>query len=129
MAEVHVVTGAFGFSGKYIAERLLKAGHTVRTLTNSPDRENPFEGRVKAYSYNFNNPGKLAESLRGATVLYNNYWVRFNYRKLLGQVQLPELHVRRGCGEQSEAVPGSTGRGRQAHRSREHHQSLVRLPF
>ncbi|MGB8643723.1 MAG: NAD-dependent epimerase/dehydratase family protein, partial [Anaerolineae bacterium] len=32
--ELHVVTGAFGYSGKYIAARLLQAGHRVRTLTN-----------------------------------------------------------------------------------------------
>src|SRR3990172_6721600 len=78
--EVHIVTGAFGFSGKYIARRLLEAGHEVRTLTNSPDRENPFEGQVKAYPYNFDDPEKLVQSLKGASVLYNNYWVRFNYR-------------------------------------------------
>jgi nucleoside-diphosphate-sugar epimerase len=34
--ELHVVTGAFGYSGKYIAARLLDAGHRVRTLTDSP---------------------------------------------------------------------------------------------
>lgn len=78
--EIQVVTGAYGFSGKYIAKRLLDMGHEVRTLTNSPDRENPFEGRVKAYPYNFDAPDKLMESLRDATVLYNNYWVRFNHR-------------------------------------------------
>ncbi len=78
--EIHVVTGAFGFSGKYIAKRLLAGGYEVRTLTNSPHRENPFGGRIKAYPYNFNNSEKLTESLRGASVLYNNYWVRFNYR-------------------------------------------------
>ncbi len=79
MSEVQVVTGAFGYSGKYVAKRLLDAGHTVRTLTNSPDRVNPFHGRITAYPYNFNDPRKLVESLHGATVLYNNYWVRFNY--------------------------------------------------
>ncbi len=77
---VHVVTGAFGFSGKYIAKRLLDAGVEVRTLTNSPNRNNPFEGRVKAYPFNFDNPEKLTDSLRGTAVLYNNYWVRFNYQ-------------------------------------------------
>jgi NADH dehydrogenase len=77
---IHVVTGAYGFSGKYITERLLAAGHTVRTLTNSFNRENPFQGRVTAYPYNFNDPEKLIESLSGASVLYNNYWVRFNHR-------------------------------------------------
>ena len=77
--EIYVVTGAFGFSGKYIARRLLDAGYEVRTLTNSPDRANPFEGKVKAYPFNFDNPEKLIESLSGASVLYNNYWVRFNH--------------------------------------------------
>lgn len=28
----------------------------------------------------FGDAGKLAESLRGARVLYNTYWVRFNHR-------------------------------------------------
>jgi uncharacterized protein YbjT (DUF2867 family) len=78
--DIHVVTGAFGFSGKYIAERLLAAGQSVRTLTNSPNRENPFHGRIAAYPYDFDYPEKLIASLRGASVLYNNYWVRFNHR-------------------------------------------------
>ncbi len=78
--DTHVVTGAFGFSGKYIAERLLAAGQRVRTLTNSGGRENPFEGRVPASPYRFDDREKLIESLWGASVLYNNYWVRFNHR-------------------------------------------------
>lgn len=76
--EIQMVTGAFGFSGKYIAQRLLGAGYEVRTLTNSIKRENPFHDQIKACPYNFDNPEQLTESLRGATVLYNNYWVRFN---------------------------------------------------
>jgi uncharacterized protein YbjT (DUF2867 family) len=79
--DTHVVTGAFGFSGKYIANRLLATGYKVKTLTNSFNRENPFKAQVTAYPYNFDNQTKLIESLRGATVLYNNYWVRFNHDK------------------------------------------------
>ncbi|MGD1002650.1 MAG: NAD(P)H-binding protein [Candidatus Brocadiia bacterium] len=77
--ELHVVTGAFGYSGRYIAARLLAAGCRVRTLTNSPDRPNPFGGKVEAHPFNFDQPGKLAASLSGASVLYNTYWVRFNH--------------------------------------------------
>ena len=76
---VHIVTGAYGFSGKYIARRLLEAGRQVRTLTNSLTRSNPFNGTLSAFPFNFDDPRKLIESLRGATVLYNNYWVRFNH--------------------------------------------------
>ncbi len=78
--DVHVVTGAFGFSGRYITHRLLAEGQTVRTLTNSLGRENPFNGSIPAYPYDFEDRQKLAASLRGASVLYNNYWVRFNHR-------------------------------------------------
>jgi len=77
--ELHVVTGAFGYSGQYIARRLLDAGHRVRTLTNSPQRANPFGDRVEARLFNFDRPDLLTESLRGAVVLYNTYWVRFNH--------------------------------------------------
>lgn len=77
---LHAVTGAFGYSGKYIAQRLLDAGARVMTLTNSLSRENPFEDRVQAVPFHFDEPEKLAESLRGVAVLYNTYWVRFNHR-------------------------------------------------
>ena len=78
--EIHVVTGAFGYSGKYIAKRLLEAGHEVRTLTNSPTRPNPFGGQIKASPFHFENPEKLVAALQGTSVLYNTYWVRFNHR-------------------------------------------------
>ena len=77
--ELHVVTGAFGYSGRYIAERLLRAGHRVRTLTNSPDREHPFGDRIEVCGFDFDRPERLASSLQGARVLYNTYWVRFNH--------------------------------------------------
>lgn len=78
--DVHVVTGAFGYSGRYITRRLLDAGERVITLTNSPDRPNPFGDRVKAHPFNFDRPADLVASLRGASVLYNTYWVRFNHK-------------------------------------------------
>ena len=77
---LHAVTGAFGYSGKYIAKHLLDRGYEVITLTNSPNRENPFAGRVKPFPFNFDNKEELAESLRGVSVLYNTYWVRFNHK-------------------------------------------------
>lgn len=76
---LHAVTGAFGYSGKYIAQRLLDAGEEVITLTNSIRRENPFGDRVRAFPFHFDEPDKLTESLRDVSVLYNTYWVRFNH--------------------------------------------------
>jgi NADH dehydrogenase len=76
---LHVVTGAFGYSGRHITARLLAAGHRVRTLTNSPNREHPFGDRVEVHPFNFEHPDRLRASLEGASVLYNTYWVRFNH--------------------------------------------------
>jgi len=78
--QTHAVTGAFGYSGKYITKRLLKAGHKVLTLTNSTDRFNPFGDQVEIHPFRFDNPDKLIESLKGVSVLYNTYWVRFNHK-------------------------------------------------
>jgi len=73
------VTGVFGYSGRYIAQRLLNEGRAVVTLTNSLKRENPFGGRVRAMPFHFDRPELLTESLRGIDALINTYWVRFNH--------------------------------------------------
>jgi NADH dehydrogenase len=78
--QTHAVTGAFGYTGKYIARELLAKGHRVITLTNSLHRKNPFGESIKAFPFNFDRPENLAATLRGVEVLYNTYWVRFNYK-------------------------------------------------
>jgi NADH dehydrogenase len=74
-----VVTGAFGFSGQQIAKRLLLHGEKVRTLTNHPQRGSPLFGQVEVSPLAFTDTEPLIESMRGASVLYNTYWVRFSY--------------------------------------------------
>ena len=77
--EVDVVTGAFSYTGKYIAQRLLMQGRLVRTLTGHPDRSSPFGVKVDAFPFNFDRPSELVRSLQGVTTLYNTYWVRFTH--------------------------------------------------
>ena len=69
-----VVTGAFGFTGRYVARRLLEMGVSVRTLTNHPGRSDPFDGLVRAFPLDFSDPDGLRRSMEGANVLYNTYW-------------------------------------------------------
>jgi NADH dehydrogenase len=77
--ELDVVTGAFGYTGKYITQRLLDAGRRVRTITGHPQRANAFGNQVEIAPMNFSDRAGLVRSLRGASVLYNTYWVRFNH--------------------------------------------------
>lgn len=79
-SQIHAVTGAFGYSGRYITRRLLAAGKTVITLTNSPPKPGLFDQEVRAYPLSFDDPAALADALRGVDVLYNTYWVRFNHQ-------------------------------------------------
>jgi NADH dehydrogenase len=73
-----IVTGAFGFIGRYITAQLINSGRSVKTITTHVDKPNPFGGQVKAFSYNFERPDLLEGTLRGVETLYNTYWVRFD---------------------------------------------------
>jgi uncharacterized protein YbjT (DUF2867 family) len=74
-----VVTGAFSYTGKYVARRLLAMRKRVRTLTGHPNRANEFGDRVEVAPLDFENRRVLVDNLRGADCLINTYWVRFNH--------------------------------------------------
>jgi NADH dehydrogenase len=75
VAELDVVTGAFSYTGRHIAEALLDRGRRVRTLTRRPAPSHPLATRVESAPLAFDD--SLRESLQGADILYNTYWVRF----------------------------------------------------
>ena len=76
-SRLNVVTGAFSYTGKYIAQRLLSLGERVETLTGRSDLENPFGNQVTILPLGFDNLSQLTGYLEGATTIYNTYWVRF----------------------------------------------------
>lgn len=77
-----VVTGAFGYTGRYIARRLLAYGRRVRTLTSHPRRSDPLWGQVETSPLDFDDPAALARSMEGAETLYHTYWIRFSRGRL-----------------------------------------------
>jgi NADH dehydrogenase len=76
MTAVDVVTGAFSYSGRFVAAQLLERGRGVRTLTNHPKPEDPLAPRIPTYPLNFLDEAGLVTALTGADTLYNTYWVR-----------------------------------------------------
>lgn len=77
-AALDIVTGAFSYTGRHIAEALLARGRRVRTLSRRPpDQSHPLAMRVEAAPLVFDQ--SLVESLRDADTLYNTYWIRFEH--------------------------------------------------
>ena len=77
-----VVTGAFGFTGRFIARRLMAEERRIKTLTNHPQRAGAEDITAEVAPLQFKDRDALVESLRGADVLYNTYWVRFRHGKV-----------------------------------------------
>src|SRR6202165_358252 len=73
---IDVVTGAFSYSGRFVAAELLERGRSVRTLTNHPRTDGPLASRIPSYPLDFADGKALTNALRGADTLYNTYWVR-----------------------------------------------------
>ena len=80
--DLAVVTGAFSYTGRYVTRRLLGEGVRVRTLTRSPDAEDPFGGRVEVAPLDFSDPDGLCRSMQGAGVFYNTYWIRYAHGRI-----------------------------------------------
>jgi len=77
--ETNVVTGAFSYTGRYIAKRLLSMGEKVRTLTNHPSLDIEFEKQIETFPLNFDNSQRLVNICFSTTTLYNTYWIRFEH--------------------------------------------------
>ena len=71
---IDLVTGANGYTGRYVASRLVAAGRDVRTLTRAPGS---VDGPIQAFPYAFDEPDRLAAAFQGVDTFYNTYWVRF----------------------------------------------------
>ena len=72
-----VVTGAFSFTGRAIAEELLERGRKVRTLTRRDAAGDPLAARIERAELQFRDEEALRSALVGVDTLFNTYWVRF----------------------------------------------------
>ena len=72
-----VVTGAFSYTGRFIAARLLAGGREVRTLSRRPPGRDDLD--LLTAPLQFEDVAALIESLKGAETLYNTYWIRFQH--------------------------------------------------
>ena len=76
---LHTVTGAAGYTGRYITQLLLQQGHRVQSITGHPDQDNPFGDQVPLHPFNFDQPDLLRQNLEGTDTLFNTYWIRVDH--------------------------------------------------
>ena len=98
---MNVVTGSFGYIGKYITKELLERDQKVKTITTHPGKPNPFGEQVQASSYHFQEPEKLTAYLSGAGILFNTYYVRFNYRRRSFDQAVKNTQTLFGCAKEA----------------------------
>jgi NADH dehydrogenase len=71
------VTGAFGYTGRAIAEQLLDAGREVVTLSRRSGIGDPLADRLVVRPLEPEDRAATVASLSGVETLYNTYWIRF----------------------------------------------------
>jgi uncharacterized protein YbjT (DUF2867 family) len=71
------VTGAFGYTGRAIAERLVAEGRQVVTLTRRSGERDPLKGLIEVQPFRPEDGAATVAALRGVDTLYNTYWIRF----------------------------------------------------
>src|SRR5438445_11932062 len=77
-----VVTGAFSFTGRFIARRLAALERPIKTLTNHPQRPGTEDIKADPAPLQFTDRPALVECLLGPYVLYNTYLVRFFHSRV-----------------------------------------------
>jgi nucleoside-diphosphate-sugar epimerase len=91
VGNVDVVTGAFSYSGRFIAAGLLERGREVRTLTNHPKPSHPLAAYIRSYPLDFADQAALVLALTGTDTLYNTYWLRAPHGKLTHAIAVENI--------------------------------------
>ena len=120
--DLAVVTGAFGYTGRYVARRLIDRGVHVRTLSRRLAGRDPLGGLVETLPLDFSDPDGLRRSMEGAGVLYNTYWIRYARGRMTFD------HAVENTGTLFEAAVGA-GIGRIVHFSVTNPSRGSKLPY
>lgn len=82
------VTGAFSFTGRAIASRLLSEGREVVTLVRRRGAADAVDSRIRTAVVTLDDPAGLVAALQAVDTLYNTHWIRFPRGSLTFEVAI-----------------------------------------
>jgi uncharacterized protein YbjT (DUF2867 family) len=71
------ITGAFGFTGRALAERLLADGRDLVTLSRRSGEGDSLRARLRVEPFDTDRPDRLVAALAGVDTLFDTFWIRF----------------------------------------------------
>jgi NADH dehydrogenase len=77
VTRLDALTGAFGFTGRALAERLLADGRELVTLSRRSGDGDPLRERLRVEPFDSDRPDRLVAALTGVDTLFNTFWIRF----------------------------------------------------
>lgn len=90
MGKRAIITGAFSYTGAAVARELTHRGWSIHTLTNRSIP--PGVDGITSSPLNFD-PAYLKNTVKGADVFINTYWVRFPWKKVNFQTAIDNTRL------------------------------------
>ena len=96
------LTGAFSYTGRYIARKLALEGIVFKAITNHPRPELFPDLKISVAPLQFTNLALMKEALTGSDVFINTYWVRYPYQAITHEKAVENIQFLIECAKQAK---------------------------
>lgn len=96
------LTGAFSYTGRYIARKLASEGIVFKAITNHPRPELFPDLKIDTAPLQFTNRVLMIEAMTGSDVFINTYWVRYPYHSITHEKAVENIQFLIDCAKQAK---------------------------
>ena len=96
------LTGAFSYTGRYIAKKLASEAIPFRAITNHARPELFPDLNIPVSLLQFTNSELMVEAMEGSDVFINTYWIRYPYRSLTHEKAVENIQFLIDCAKKAK---------------------------
>lgn len=96
------LTGAFSYTGRYIARKLIENGIVFKAITNHPRSLLFPDVTIPVSPLQFTNSELMVEAMAGSDVFINTYWIRYPYRSLTHEKAVENIQFLIDCAKKAK---------------------------